>query len=155
MDFGIAIETDAEGVRRTPLVQGVCNSLRDHLRDKTFGGGVERVTIGFICERIVAGFESFAREEREPKFEAKQTVELIGGGSEELTNTFGYDVKLTPAQYERFITASGGEALTLLTDVLVESLDKLDQLPADVEDFDAEGFKAAVAAHLHELVASR
>ena len=151
MEFGIAIETDAEGVRRSPLVQRVCDSLRDHLLDKTFGNGVERVTVGFICERVVPGFESFAREEREPKFEAKQTVELIGGGSEELTNTFGYDVKLTPAQYEKFITASEREALTLLTHVLIEALDKLDQLPTEIEDFDAEGFKAAAAAHLREL----
>lgn len=155
MDFGIAIETDVEGFRRTPLVQRVCDSLRDCLRDKKLGSGVERVTVGFICERIVPGFESFARRERKPKFKARQVVELIGGGSEELTNTFSYDVKLNPVQYEQFITASESEALRLFADVLIGSLTKLDALPAEVEDFDVEGFKSAVTACLRELVASR
>jgi hypothetical protein len=155
MDFGIAIETDSDGFRRMSLVQGVCDSLCDRFRDETFGSGVERVTIGFIYERIVPGFESFAREERETKFEAKQVVELIDGGSEVLTNTFGYDVKLTPAQYKQFITASEAEAMTLLTDILIGSLVKLDALPAEIENFDSEGFKSAVTAHLRELGANR
>ncbi|MDJ0785197.1 MAG: hypothetical protein QNK05_00225 [Myxococcota bacterium] len=133
------------------MVQQVSDSLAGHLVGQDFGGGVRSLFIGFICERVVPGFESFAREVRSPQYERVQRVELIGGGFRDLQNTFTFDAKLDEDQYERFVGGTEQEALGVLVHALLESLVALDQMPEEVTDFDRDAFRSAVAAHLRSL----
>jgi len=103
MDFGVALEVDAEAYRRSDLVHGISNSLSRYLRDKEYGGGIEHLVLGFICEKVPPGFESFEKQERKPKFQSRELVPLLGGGRKELRNTYTYDIKVDPARYKGFV----------------------------------------------------
>jgi hypothetical protein len=145
MDFGIALEMDAGSYPRAALIRKISDALTDYLRARNYGEGVGHIFVGLICQKTVAGFEAFAKQERKPAYKSRETVALIGGGHRELRNTYTYDVKLDADQYRRFVSGPESEARTLVIDVLLKSLTKLDGISREVADFDVQALKAGIA----------
>jgi hypothetical protein len=143
MEFGIAIESDSEAERNTRAVCDFSNRLKESLH-QDYGADLQHFSVGLICMRSVPGYEEWYKT-RKPRFRSRETVKLLDGSSEELVNTFGYDIKLTDEEYEQFVSSSPREAAAQVSELLIRSLVHLDDLPSKVQDFDRTRFEADVA----------
>ncbi|HVH06187.1 MAG TPA: hypothetical protein VNE71_09340 [Myxococcota bacterium] len=133
------MEIDAEAERNARAVHDFGTFLSDAMAED-YGVGIRSFTIGIICVRSRPGYENWYRP-RKPRYRKREILRLPGG-NEELTNTFGYDIRLTDDEYDRFVTESSRAAVELISGRLTDSLSNLDALPRAVKDFDRARFEA-------------
>lgn len=149
MNVGIALETDVEAYGRSHLIDELSDHLTKYFSDKSYGQDIEKVDIGVICKRVRPGFEAFSKV-RKPKYVEREVVDLIGGGTREYTNVFGFDVRFEESAYKDFISANEEIAVAALLSTLMESISNLELLPKRIKNFDKEKFKTDFEKCLQE-----
>ena len=150
MDFGIALEIDLEVYSRSAIVNSISDALTAHFLNKSYGNDIERIDVGFICVRPVAGLEEFSKQ-RKPRYVSSKKIKMIDGSFKEIKNAYSYDIKLDATSFDSFAKASDSEASSMVIDLLIESLSNFDNLPKKVKDFDVELFKKEVTNFLRDL----
>jgi hypothetical protein len=138
--FGIAMEIDSEAERNARAVQKFADHLAEAV-DQDYGDDLQNFTVGVICIRSRPGYEAWYTP-RPPQFESREIVSLLDGTSEEVVNSFGYDIRLTDDEYNSFVSVSPRSGVELISAKLTQSLANLDALPASVENFDRRRFEA-------------
>ncbi|TRY16094.1 hypothetical protein [Shewanella hanedai] len=143
MEIGVGIEADAKSNIKVKLVSDFMADLSKFLKPINYGQGVLSITIGFICNELVPGYESWHKE-RKPRFTRNRKVKLLSGDSITSNNNFSYDMKFSDDEYASFIQSTDDESTRVFAIKLIDSLSTFDDLPRSVSDFNVGQFKADI-----------
>lgn len=140
MEFGITVEIDAEAHKKSPLIHDLADGLSNFISSFDFGAGTERILIGIVCILTQPGYENWYKE-RKPRFTKAD-------------KTFFFDIKIDGRKYESFVTSTDNESKKLLAIEILNGLNKIDEIPKNVKDFNRDIFKIKVTEYLKANIIS-
>lgn len=138
MEFGITVEIDAEAHKKSPLIHDLADDLSNFISPFDFGAGIERILIGFVCILTQPGYENWYKE-RKPRFTKADRI-------------FCFDIKIDGEKYESFVASTDNESKKLLATEILNGLNKIDEIPKNIKDFNRDLFKMKVTEYLKENI---
>lgn len=143
MNIGISLETDLQANKKAYLIHEFSDFLSNELNDIDYGTDVKSVYIGLICLKPIKGFEEFFKV-RKPKYSSYEEIDLFGGGTKIIKNSFSYDFKFDEDSYIEFVNSNNTDALNVVKRNFLQSLVVFDSLSKKIKDFDLDRFKSDI-----------
>lgn len=142
MEFGIGMEIEKEASKSGSYVHAFVERLSELIRARDYGSGIEHFTIGLVVIRSRPGYEGWFKQ-RKPRFQKVQKLQMPGRTVTEIHNCYGYDLKLSDAEIDKFIE-SGESAVKLFCQKFISSLVNFESPSMKKRDFDLRAFRKDV-----------
>lgn len=137
--LGIAV-TENSVIHKCAVIHNLSNSLKDFFSNKTYGGDVEKIFIGFILVSSKPGYEDWYKEKKPRYTFYKSTTSRLTGETIEVNKLFCYEIAFSDELIVKFINGTDESSLKLVALEILKSLGKLDKLPKKIKDFDKDSF---------------
>ncbi len=149
MKFGVSQEVNWKAEESSYALQNFVDELAVKISSQDYGTAIEHFIIGFICIRTEPGYEEWYKE-RKPRFRKLKKVKLSLGQISELHNIYSYDIKLSDAEVDIFVSAKD-KGLKLFCNRLISSLSHFDSPSMKKRDFNSKAFQVDMKRFIREL----
>lgn len=135
MKVGISIEIDENMMHLTDYVNSLSDFIEEAMAVSSYGKGVERADIGFVCI-----FNSHLFPEREFKYRKIQKVKRLDGSMINIENAISFDVKVHPDIYDGLYKSSAINIAKILREIFVSRIIELSAELHKLNEFNSDEF---------------
>ena len=82
-------------------------------------GDIDHIFIGCICIKTLPGYEDWFKARR-PRLQKESTVQLLDGNKKVIYNSFSFDFKIDPDEYEYFVNSSDSESQHFIEEKIIK-----------------------------------